>query len=107
MSIYTIQSYRDSLELFLRFVAAHRRCEIEALNIKHFTATEVEEFLADLKRTRGNGTSTRNVRLAAVRIFARFVARQATQHSLELQRILEIPFRRGSQRIPLEYLHRG
>ena len=79
VSTHTIQSYRDSLELFLRFVAADRRCEIEALNIKHFTATEVEEFLADLKRTRGNGTSTRNVRLAAVRIFARFVARHNTR----------------------------
>ena len=51
VSTHTIQSYRDSLELFLRFVAVHRCCEIEALNIMHFTATEVEEFLADLKRT--------------------------------------------------------
>jgi integrase/recombinase XerD len=105
MSTHTIHSYRASLELLARFVTTRRRCGIEALNIEHLTAAGVEEFLCDLQRTRGNGISTCNARLAALRTFARFAARQAPQHLAELQRIGAIPFKRGSQRVPLASLH--
>jgi integrase/recombinase XerD len=104
MSTHTIHSYRDALVLYLRFVAARRRCGIEALDIEHLTAAQVEEFLADLEHSRGNGISTRNVRLAALHTFARFAASEVPEHLAELQRILAIPFKRGRQRVPLEYL---
>ena len=104
MSTHTIHSYRDSLVLYLRFVSTRRRCGIESLDIEHMTASQVEEFLADLERSRGNGIPTRNVRLAALHTFARFVASEAPEHLAELQRILAIPFKRGRQRVPLEYL---
>jgi integrase/recombinase XerD len=104
MSTHTIRSYRDGLVLYLRFVSARKRCGIEALDIEHLAAREVEEFLADLERARGNGIPTRNVRLAALHTFARFAASEAPEHLVELQRILAIPFKRGRQRVPLEYL---
>jgi site-specific recombinase XerD len=104
MTTHTIHSYRDSLELLLRFVAAHRQCGFEALNLEHLTAAQIEKFLADLERTRGNAISTRNTRLAALRTFARFAATEAPEHLLELQRVLAIPFKRGKQRLPLKYL---
>ena len=66
MSTHTIRSYRDGLVLYLRFVSTRKRCGIEALDIEHLTAAQVEEFLADLERARGNGIPTRNVRLAAL-----------------------------------------
>jgi integrase/recombinase XerD len=104
MSTHTIRSYRDGLVLYLRFVSTRKRCGIESLDIEHLTAAQVEEFLADLERARGNGIPTRNVRLAALHTFARFAASEAPEHLAELQRILAIPFKRGSQRVPLEYL---
>ena len=104
MSTHTIRSYRDSLVLYLRFVSTRKRCGIESLDIEHLSAAQVEEFLADLERARGNGIPTRNVRLAALHTFARFAASEAPEHLAELQRILAIPFKRGSQRVPLEYL---
>ncbi|MEA3174249.1 MAG: hypothetical protein QOF42_1660 [Gammaproteobacteria bacterium] len=104
MSTHTIRSYRDGLVLYLRFVAGRKRCGIEALDIEHLTAAQVEEFLADLEHARGNGIPTRNVRLAALHTFARFAASEAPEHLAELQRILAIPFKRGRQRVPLEYL---
>jgi len=104
MSTHTIHSYRDGLLLYLRFVSARRRCGIEALDIEHLTGAQAEEFLADLERARGNGISTRNVRLAALHTFARFAASEAPEHLVELQRILAIPFKRGNRREPLEYL---
>jgi integrase/recombinase XerD len=104
MSTHTIRSYRDGLVLYLRFVSSRKRCGIEALDIEHLTSAQVEEFLADLERARGNGIPTRNVRLAALHTFARFAASEAPEHLTELQRILAIPFKRGSRRVPLEYL---
>jgi integrase/recombinase XerD len=104
MSTHTIRSYRDGLVLYLRFVSTRKRCGIESLDIEHLSAAQVEEFLADLERARGNGIPTRNVRLAALHTFARFAASEAPEHLAELQRILAIPFKRGSQRVPLEYL---
>jgi site-specific recombinase XerC len=62
MSSHTIRSYRDSLILYLRFVSTRKRCRIEALDIENLTSIQVEESLADLERTRGNGIPTRNVR---------------------------------------------
>ncbi|MEO8186884.1 MAG: tyrosine-type recombinase/integrase [Burkholderiaceae bacterium] len=104
MSTHTIRSYRDGMVLYMRFVSARRHCGIEALNIEHFTAANVEEFLADLERARGNGIPSRNVRLAALHTFARFAASEVPEHLVELQRILATPFKRGSPRVPLEYL---
>lgn len=104
MSTHTIHSYRDSLVLYLRFASARARRGIETLDLKDLTAAHAEGFLADLERTRGNGISTRNVRLAALHTFARFAAAEAPEHLAEFQRILGIPFKRGSQRRPLEYL---
>jgi integrase/recombinase XerD len=104
MSTHTVHSYRDGLVLYLRFVSSRKRCGIEGLDIENLTAAQVEEFLADLERIRGNAIPTRNVRLAALHTFARFAASEAPEHLAELQRILAIPFKRGSQRVPLEYL---
>jgi integrase/recombinase XerD len=104
MSTHTIRSYRDGLVLYMRFVSTRKRCGIETLDIEHFTAAHVEEFLADLERARGNGIPSRNVRLAALHTFARFAASEVPEHLVELQRILAIPFKRGSRRVPLEYL---
>ena len=104
MSTHTIHSYRDGLVLYLRFVAGRKRCGIESLDTEHLTAAQAEEFLADLERVRGNGIGTRNVRLAALHTFTRFAASESPEHLAELQRILAIPFKRGSQRVPLDYL---
>lgn len=104
MSTHTIRSYRDSIILYLRFAAARAHRGVDALDVEDFTSDQVGEFLADLERTRGNGISTRNVRLAAVHTFARFAASEAPEHLAELQRLLAIPFKRGQRQVPLEYL---
>lgn len=104
MSTHTIYSYRDSMILYLRFVGVRTQRRVEALDIEDFTSDKVSEFLADLERTRGNGISTRNVRLAALHTFARFTASEVPEHLGELQRVLAIPFKRGKRQIPLEYL---
>jgi len=104
MSAHTIHSYRDAMVLYLRFVAPRVQRSVDALDMKHFTAEHIGEFLADLERSRRACVATRNARLAALHTFARFAASEAPEYLAALQQILAIPFKRGARRAPVEYL---
>ena len=103
LSPHTIRSYRDSLCLLLRFVAAQRGRDAAALDVEDLPADTVVAFLAALEQERHNTVATRNVRLAAIHAFFRFLAAQAPERLAAAQAILGIPFKRTAQR-PLAYL---
>jgi len=63
-------------------------------------------FLAHLERERHNSVTTRNVRLAAIHAFFRYVGAHHPEQIERVQRILGVPFKRARQRI-IEYLERG
>ncbi|MGF6634811.1 tyrosine-type recombinase/integrase [Paraburkholderia sp. MM6662-R1] len=107
MSRHTIHSYRDTLVLLLRFLSAMRHCGIERLDLAAITADSVGQFLTSLERDRHNGIATRNARLAAIHTFARFLATEFPEHLAASQAILGIPFKRGAQSAPIEYLEEG
>jgi site-specific recombinase XerD len=103
VSPHTVQSYRDSLALLLRFVAGHHGRAVATLDFDDIATSEVIAFLAHLEETRGNSVSTRNVRLAAIHAFFRYAAEAHPDRLEHCQRILAIPFKRSSTR-PIEYL---
>ena len=103
MSPHTVHSYRDSLVLLLRFVAATRSRSIVKLDIDDIGAAVVIAFLQHLEEVRGNGAATRNVRLAAIHAFFHFVAGKYPERLEHCQRILGVPFKRTRSR-PIEYL---
>jgi integrase/recombinase XerD len=102
-SPHTVRSYRDSLVLLLRFAAAHARRSVAQLDLDAFTPDVIIAFLNDGEQARRNRSSTRNVRLAAVHAFFRFVASVHPEHLEQCQRILAIPFKRSGARV-IEYL---
>jgi integrase/recombinase XerD len=104
MSRHTIHSYRDTLVLLLRFLSVKRHCGIERLDLAAITAESVGQFLTSLERDRHNGIATRNIRLAAIHTFARFLATERPEHLAAPQAILGIPFKRGARSAPIEYL---
>lgn len=104
MSAHTIRSYRDALVLYLRFTASRGPRHIVNLEFEDLTAERVGDFLADLEGSRRSSIATRNARLAALHTFARFAASEYPEYLAELQRVLAVPFKRGAQRLPLEYL---
>lgn len=104
MSVHTLRSYRDALVLFLRFVSAHCDRRLEDLDLDTFTAEHVGQFLMFLEIERHNSIATRNVRLAALHTFARFLATESPTNLAELQRVLGLPFKRGARNAPIEYL---
>jgi len=102
-SPHTVRSYRDSLALLLRFAATHGGQSVAQLDLDGLTPDVVIAFLNDAEQARRNRSSTRNVRLAAVHAFFRFVASVHPEHLEHCQRILAIPFKRSTTRV-VEYL---
>ena len=97
LSPLTATNYRDSLKLFLQFVAGKKgdpsQLTVEQLNVERTTA-----FLQSLEEDRQNRTSTRNVRLSAIHSFFRYLGTQYPEHLEQAQRILGIPFKRTATR---------
>ena len=104
-SPHTIHSYRDSLVLLLRFVAARNQRPVVELDLKDLDPSAILAFLSHLERERKNGAATRNVRLTAIHALFRFVASRNPEHLDLVQRVLGIPFKRAPQRA-IDYLER-
>src|SRR6516165_163180 len=104
-SPHTIHSYRDSLVLLLRFVAARNQRPVVELDLKDLDPPAILAFLSHLERERKNGAATRNVRLTAIHALFRFVASRNPEHLHLVQRVLSIPFKRAPQRA-IDYLER-
>ncbi|HEY0331419.1 MAG TPA: tyrosine-type recombinase/integrase [Rhodopseudomonas sp.] len=94
LSPASVRSYRDTLRLFLGFVADQRRRQITRLVIEDLTADRVRAFLSHLEAARGNHIRTRNQRLAALHTFFAYVAGQAPEMLAEAERVAAIPMKR-------------
>jgi site-specific recombinase XerD len=90
----TLHSYRDTLRLFLQFIAYDKRCKLTRLLLRDLTADRMLKFLQYLENERGNAVSTRNQRLAALRSFFEYLANQNPDMLLEAQRVAAIPTKR-------------
>ncbi len=66
-------------------------------------ATKMTDFLEHLETDRHNSIGTRNIRLAAIHSFFRYVASMYPEHVCLAQQVLSIPFKRMCTR-SIEYL---
>lgn len=107
LSPHTIRSYRDALLLLLRFTAREVRRTVDRLDVPDLTVERITRFLAALESERHNGIATRNARLGAIHVFARYLAGQRPEHLGTLQRIIGMPFKRGAVEASIEYLDRA
>ena len=103
MSPHTVLSYRDSVRLLLCFVASCRRTSVAELDIEHLGAQKILDFLRHLEEVRHNTASTRNIRLAAIHAFFRYLSAHDPERLEQCQRILGVPFKRAHTR-PVAYL---
>jgi integrase/recombinase XerD len=104
MSPHTVRSYRDAVVLLLQFMARDSGRRVEQLQIGDLTAERVTRFLQFLETDRHNSIVTRNSRLGAIHVFARFLAAERPEHLASLQRVVNIRFKRGARDAPIEYL---
>ena len=90
----TIRSYRDTLRLFLTFVAAEARRPMTQLPLDDLTFERVLGFLRHLEMARHNQVPTRNQRLAALRTFFDYLGRCLPDRLHVCEQVAAIPTKR-------------
>lgn len=104
-SPHTIASYRDTFRLLLHFAQQQTGKSPTKLTMEILTPKFVGMFLRYLEKDRAISARSRNVRLAAIRSFFRYVALSEPAWNGLAQRILGIPGKRFDRR-PIAYLTR-
>jgi integrase/recombinase XerD len=99
----TIMSYRDTFSVFLEFCSEQKRIKPEKFSLDDLNRKLVEEYLEWLEKSRKCLASTRNVRLAAVHSFCRYLQMEAPDYIHWAQQILSIPIKKTKKK-SVEYL---
>jgi integrase/recombinase XerD len=92
----SIKSYRDTMKLFLAFVARACRKPVTRLALADLSSQRVLEFLQMIELQRHNKPQTRNQRLAALHTFYRYLATHHCEMLAEAERVDAIPNKRTS-----------
>jgi len=90
----SVRSYRDTLKLFLTYVATSCRRPITRLTLPELSSQRVLDFLGVIESVRLNQVRTRNQRLAALRTFYRYLAVRHPEMLAEAERVEAIPTKR-------------
>ena len=69
------------------------------LAVEQIDAPLVLDFLNDLETTRGNGPSSRNIRLAAIRSFMHFLEYRVPSAIEQIRRLLAIPVKKTESKL--------
>ena len=101
----TCDTYALALRLFFEFAARRLKVRPSALELGQLDAPLVLNFLTHLETERANAPATRNVRLAAIRAFMRFIEYREPSAFEQIQRIRSIPMKRVDTRL-IDYLNR-
>ena len=103
-SAHTIASYRDTFRLLLGFAQRRLKKAPSDLAMEELDTPFIGAFLESLEKERGNSARTRNVRLAALHSFFRYVALHEPAHAALAQRVLAMPSKRYTRR-PVDFLN--
>ena len=97
-SASTIESYRDTLSLLLRFVQDTTGKPPSALDWEELDEPVIAAFLEHLETERGNSARTRNLRFTAIRSLFQYAAVRHPEHAAVIGRVLSIPPKRFQRR---------
>ena len=92
----SIKAHRDTLRLFLTFVAADVPCRLTQITLDALQHDRVLRFLQHLEDTRHNHRRTRNHRLTILHSFFEFLGRRVPECLAVAQQVAAIP----SKRVP-------
>jgi integrase/recombinase XerD len=95
----TCETYAVSFKLLLEYAATRVGTRPSRLSIEQLDAPLIVDFLAYIERQRGNGTATRNLRLAAIRSFMRYVEHHVPSALAQVGQIEAIPVKRHDQKL--------
>ena len=87
----TVLAYRDSFKQFLNYAATRDAVSVDSLDHSVFDVDSVRSFLRWLQEERNCGARSRNLRLAALKAFARYLGTVAPEHLDRSRRLRELP----------------
>jgi len=103
LAVNTIMAYRDAIKLLLGYASDTLNKKVEHLDVEDITESLVLGFLDHVENTRDCSPRTRNARLAAIRAFSGFMAREEPTLLLHAQTIRTIPLKRTEHKT-VDYL---
>lgn len=96
----TIAAYSDTLRLFIKHLCEKHGKQPEQLGVEMLGSEEVLEFLDHLEHERNSSQSTRNQRLAAIKSFLHYAARENPELMLPNERIQAIRSKKTDHKPP-------
>lgn len=102
VSVNTIASYRDTFVLLIRYMES-TGVKLSKLTMEKISKDVIVGFLEWIQAKRENSDTTRNVRLAAIHSFYKYVQYQHPENLHYYQQILAIPTKKTNQ-LTMNYL---
>ena len=90
LSLNTINSYGDTLLLFMEYIELAHSISRDNLSMTDITPTLVDEFIQWLEKERNCSQSTCNNRLAAIKSFVKYVSKKDAKYVYIAQQIKEL-----------------
>ena len=104
-SVHTCDSYAYAFQLLFSYAGERLKVQPSELHFEQVDAPLVVNFLNHLESARHNRPSSRNIRLAAIRSFMRYMQYRLPAAMEQIQRVLAIPVKKTDTRI-VPYLAR-
>ena len=104
-SEHTRDSYAYSFQLLFGFASQELKRTPSGLSLEDIDAPLIARFLEHLETARNNRPCTRNVRLAAIKSFFRFLEYREPAALDQIRRVLAIPFKRTDSRLVPYLVH--
>jgi integrase/recombinase XerD len=95
----TCDSYAHAFRLLFEYASDCIKVPPSQLHLEHLDAPLIVNFLGYLETTRGNGAGSRNIRLAAIKSFMRYMEYRVPSALEQIQRILAIPAKKTDSRL--------
>jgi integrase/recombinase XerD len=99
VSAHTCDSYAYAFRLLFEYAGKRLNVSPSSLCLEQIDAPLVLDFLTHLETKRGNGPNSRNVRLAAIKSFMRFMEYRVPAALEQIGRILAIPAKKFDTRL--------
>jgi len=99
----TIYAYRDTFKLLLKYCQDKRGIAIEHITLNSLTAELITGFLTWLEMDRKCSVSTRNLRLASIHSFFRYIQGEEPAGIYHFQQVISIPIKKAEKKL-IEHL---
>ncbi|MGH4120946.1 site-specific integrase [Clostridium sp.] len=93
----TVASYRDTFILLLVYMRDIQKMPAEKITLNDICKKSIEEYLSWIESERKCSAQTRNVRLAAIHSFFKYLQYENPDNLAEWQRILSIPAKKAEK----------